>query len=140
MAVALLSVFDVDVVQNIHDFIPRRPDVEWEEIAGYTMIYKTKHLQTYSGGPEGGYVYFYKERLPGWYKWNRGWGSEPCYAYIDDGVVAAKWTGDVEYTNVLPDNDEEYNSLDEEDDVLDIMTYDFIRSFVEPNDIYGPRV
>ena len=99
------------------------------------MIYKTKQLPTYSGGPEGGYVYFYKERLPGWYKWNRSWGSEPCYAYIDDGVVAAKWTGDVEYTNVLPDNDEEYNSLDEEDDVLDIMTYDFIRSFVEPNDM-----
>ena len=54
MAVALLSVFHVDVVQNIHDFIPRKPDVEWEEIAGYTLIYKTKHLQTYSGGPEGG--------------------------------------------------------------------------------------
>ena len=53
MAVALLSVFDIDVAQNIHDFISRRPDVEWEEIAGYTMIYKTKHLQTYSGGPEG---------------------------------------------------------------------------------------
>ena len=66
MAVALLSVFDVDVVQNIHDFIPRRPDVEWEEIAGYTMIYKQKHLQTYSGGrgPEGGYVYFYKGEAP----------------------------------------------------------------------------
>ena len=74
MAVALLSVFHVDVVQNIHDFIPRRPDVEWEIIAGYTMICKAQHLQTFSGGrggPEGGYVYFYKERLPGWYRWNR---------------------------------------------------------------------
>ena len=74
MAVALLSVFHVDVVQNIHDFIPRKPDVEWEEIAGFTMIYKTQHLQAFSsgrGGPEGGYVYFYKERLPGWYRWNR---------------------------------------------------------------------
>ena len=29
MAVALLSVFDVDVVQNNNDFIPKRPDVEW---------------------------------------------------------------------------------------------------------------
>ena len=55
---ALINVFDVNVVQRIHDFIPRRPDVEWEEIAGYTMIYKTKRLQTYTGGPEGGYVYF----------------------------------------------------------------------------------
>ena len=58
IAVALLSVSDVDVVHNIYDFIPRRPDLDWDEIAGYTMIYKTKHLQTYSGGPEGCYVYF----------------------------------------------------------------------------------
>ena len=34
MAVALLSVFDVDVEQTIHDIIPRRPDVEWEAVAG----------------------------------------------------------------------------------------------------------
>ena len=54
-----MHVFDVDVVQNSHVFTPRRPDVEWEEIAGYTMIFKTKRLQTYTGGPEGGYVYFY---------------------------------------------------------------------------------
>ena len=52
----MLNAFDVDVVQRIHDFVPRRPDVEWEVIAGYTVIYKTKHLQTYSSGPEGGYV------------------------------------------------------------------------------------
>ena len=45
MAVALLSVF-VDVVQNIYDVIPRRPNVDWEEIGGYTMIYNTKHLVT----------------------------------------------------------------------------------------------
>ena len=49
-----------------------------------------------------------------------------------------KWTGDVEYMCVLPKNNEENDWLDEEDDVLDIMTYDFIRSFVEPNDINGP--
>ena len=75
MAMALMSVFDVDVVQRIQDFVPRRPDVEWEEIAGYTIIYKKKHLQTYSGGPEGGYVYFYRERRPVWYRWNRNWGK-----------------------------------------------------------------
>ena len=43
-----------------------------------------------------------------------------------------------EYIGVLPDNYEEFDWLDEEDDVLDIMTDDFIRSFVIPNDIYGP--
>ena len=53
------------MLQNIHDFIPRRPNVDWEEIGGYPMIYKTKHLVTYSGRGDGGYVYFYKERLPG---------------------------------------------------------------------------
>ena len=105
------------------------------------MLYKTKNLQTYNGGcggPEGGYVYFYKERLPGWHRWNRSWGREPTYAYIDDGVVAVKWTGDVENIRVLPNSNEEYDWLDKEDDVLDIMTYDFIRLFVEPNDLYGP--
>ena len=57
MSVALLNVIDVDVVQNIHDFIPRRPHVDWHELGGYTMIYKTKHLVTYTGRGDGGYVY-----------------------------------------------------------------------------------
>ena len=58
MAVALVSVFDVDVVQIIHNFIPRRPHVDWEEIGGYTMIYKTKHLVTYSARGDGGVCVF----------------------------------------------------------------------------------
>ena len=62
MAKVLLNVFDVDVVHNIHESIPRRPYVDWEVIGGFTMLYKTKHLVTYSGGGEGGYVYFYLER------------------------------------------------------------------------------
>ncbi len=33
---------------------------------GSVNIYKTEHVVTYGGGPEGGYVYFYKERDPGW--------------------------------------------------------------------------
>ena len=70
--------------------------------------------------------------------WTRSWGREPTYAYIDDGIVAVKWSGDVEYMGVLHHNYKEYNWLNEKDDVLDLMTYDFIRSFVEPNDIYGP--
>ena len=126
MAMALMIVFDVDVVQRIHDFVPRRPDVEWEEVAGYTLIYKTKHLQTYSGGPEGGYVYFYRERRPGWYRWNRNWGREATYTYIDDGVVAVKWVGqEVEYMGVLPHNYEEYDWEDTKDETTEIMTDDF---------------
>ena len=84
-------------------------------------------------------MYFYKERLPGWYRWNRIWGREPTFAYIDVGIVAVKWIGDVEYMGVLLNNYEEFDWLDTEADVLDIMTYDFIISFVEPNDIYGPE-
>ena len=74
----LLSVFDVDVVHSIHDFLFTRPNVDWEAIGGFTMIYKTMHLVTYTGGGDGGYVYFYKERLPGRYRWRRSWaGSQP---------------------------------------------------------------
>lgn len=58
MTVALLSVFDVDVVQHIHDFILRRPHVDWEDIGGYTVIYNTNHLLTYTGRGDGGYVSF----------------------------------------------------------------------------------
>ena len=83
-------------------------------------------------------MFCYKERLPGRYRWNRIWGREPTYAYIDDGVVAAKWTGDVEYMGVLPNNYGEPDWLDTEDDVLDKMTCDFLRPFVIPNDMYGP--
>lgn len=81
---------------------------------------------------------FKKEWLPGWYSWHRIWGREPASAYIDNGIVAVKWTGNVEYIGVLPNNYEEFDRLLEEDDVLDIMTYDFVRTFVEPNDRYGP--
>ena len=31
MSLAFMNVCDVDVVQHIHDFVPRRPDVEWED-------------------------------------------------------------------------------------------------------------
>ena len=138
MAVGLLSVFDVDVVQHIHDFMPRRPNVDWEDIGGFTMIYKTTHLVAYTGGGDGGYVYFYKERLLGWYRWHRSWGREPTYAYIDEGIVAVQWIGDVDYIGVLPYNFEEYDWLGDEYDVLEIMTDEFIGSFVESTDIYGP--
>ena len=76
-------------------------------------------------------MYVHKECLPGWYMWTRSWGREPTYAYIDDGIVAVKWRGDVEYMGVLPNNYEEFDWLDTEDDVLGIMTDDFIRSVRE---------
>ncbi len=53
--------------------------MEWETVYGSAKIYKSKHLVTYGGGPEGGYVYFYKERDPGWYRWHRTWFQPPTY-------------------------------------------------------------
>ncbi|MFM7989092.1 MAG: hypothetical protein ACKPKO_58240, partial [Candidatus Fonsibacter sp.] len=44
-------------------------------LLGIKFIYKTKHIVLYDGGPEGGYVYFYKERRPIWYRWERNWGE-----------------------------------------------------------------
>ena len=38
MSMAFMNVFDVDVAQNVHDSIPIRPDVEWDEVAGWQMI------------------------------------------------------------------------------------------------------
>ena len=46
-------------------------------------------------------------------------GRKPTYAYIDDGILALKWIGDVQYIGVLPNNYEAYDWLHEQDDVLD---------------------
>ena len=110
---ALMNVFDVDVVQHIHDFIPRRPDVEWVEVAGWQMIYKAKHI-VFIWNVKGGYVYFYKERQPGWYRWSKIWGREPVYTYIDGGVVAVRWLDDIEYMGVLPMDYDQYDWSDED--------------------------
>ena len=119
MTIAFMNVFDVDVVQNIHDFIPIRTDVEGDEVAGWQMIYKTKHIVTYRRNDEGGYVYFYKERLPGWYRWNRTWGREPIYTYIDEGVVAVRWLDNIEYMGVLPMDYDQYDWSDEDMIIID---------------------
>ena len=58
------------------------------------MIYQTRHITTYGGGPEGGYVYFFRERAPGWYKWSRDWFQEPKYEKITSGKVINKHSCD----------------------------------------------
>ena len=138
MAVVLLSVFDEYVVHHIHDFIPRRPNVDWEELGGFTMIYTAMHLVTYTGDGDGGYVYFSKERLLGWYRCHRSWGRGPTFAYTDFGIVAVKWIGDVGYIGVILYNYEEHDWLEDEYDVREIITDDFTGSVVEPNAVYGP--
>ncbi len=68
------------------------------------IIYKTNHLLTYGGGPEGGYVYFYKEKDPGWYRWHQTWFQPPTHTKIFTGQVATKFQEKCEYIGALPDN------------------------------------
>jgi len=113
MAVALLSVIDESIVENFQEIIP--PDFEWVTLYVAERIYQTKYYITYCGGPEGGYVYFYKERAAGWYKWHKDWFREPEYAKLEEGTVVAviiKEDGS-EQIGIVPENWEEEVEFDE---------------------------
>ena len=77
MVEALRYIMPDGVVEDIDAFIPRRPEIEWEAVYGSTTIYATQRFITHGGGPGGGYVYFYRERPAGWYRWERSWGAPP---------------------------------------------------------------
>ena len=117
MALAFVNIFDENIVQNIQDLIPPDPEplVDWETLYGAERIYQTKHYITHGGGPEGGYVYFYREREAGWYKWERDWFRPPTYTKLETGVVAMIIMEDgAERIGVLPDNWEELMQFDED--------------------------
>jgi hypothetical protein len=102
--------FPSEVVELIAEYAAEDvlDTLEWEATCGTTTIYRTKHVLTYGGGPEGGYVYFYKEREAGWYEWERRWGRPPTYTKVD-GLMVQKFDEDcVEYLAVAP-QDFEYN-------------------------------
>ena len=86
MTLAFASIFDDTIIQNIQDFLPQET-IEWDNLYGKCRIYHTDHYITYGGGPEGGFVYFYREREPGWYSWHRGWMEKPTYVKIEGVVV-----------------------------------------------------
>ena len=88
MTLAFANVFDDSILQNIQDFIPQQT-IDWETLYGKRRIYQTDHYITYGGGPEGGYVYFYREREAGWYSWNREWFQQMTYTKLDDGLLVA---------------------------------------------------
>ena len=116
MAEILNQLFPDGIVENIADFMP--PPIEWSTVYGTTKIYQTKHIITYSGGPEGGFVYFYKEREAGWYSWDRGWFQSAVYTKVD-GQIAIWWDDDVERIGVVPhdyepDEDEDIRIMDDE--------------------------
>ena len=76
MVLTLMNQFDPRILGAINYYVYKRPVIDWKRVWGYTFIYKTRHFVTY-GHPRGGYVYFYRERKTGWYRW--------CKEYSDDG-------------------------------------------------------
>ena len=121
MVELLRSILPDEVVDNIEAFMPEDPEYEWETVYGSTRIYQTNHTITYGGGPEGGYVYFYREREPGWYSWHRDWGTEPTYTKID-GKLIQTFDDYVEKVAVVPldwePNDEENEDITILDDYI----------------------
>ena len=122
MALALLNMFDEAVVERIQDFLPEDPPdpvEDFDYLLGTVKIYQTKHYVTHSGGPEGGYVYFYRERSPGWYRWWRNWGTPPTYEKLETGVVLmVSFPDGSERIGIAPDNWDELYEFDDEISVL----------------------
>ena len=117
MTEILNQVFPDGIAENIAEFIP--PHIDWTAVYGSTMIYKTKHLITFGGGPEGGFVYFYREREAGWYSWERDWFRPPVYTKVD-GQIAIYWDDDgIENIGIVPhdyepDGDDDIRIMDDE--------------------------
>ena len=114
----IVDALPMDIIESILEYAQDTDDIEWETVYGSTRIYRTNHVLTYGGGPEGGYVYFYKEREAGWYRWERNWGTPPTYTRID-GVLAHKFEDDIEYVAVVS-NDFQY---DGEEDIIILDDY-----------------
>ena len=117
MSIALMPLFEPSIIDLIYDFLPMdEEDDEWETLYGFTEIYETQHYLTSGGGPEGGYVFFYREREQGWYRWSRTWGHRPTYERITSGQVAIRHRQDEdEKITVLPDNWDELGYGDDDD-------------------------
>jgi len=116
MSIALMPLFEPSIIDLIYDFIPMDEEDEWETLYGCTEIYETQHYLTYGGSPEGGYVFFYREREQGWYRWSRTWGEGPTYERITSGQVAIRHRQDEdEKIMVLPDNWDELGYGDDDD-------------------------
>lgn len=122
MALALLNMFDELIVERIQDFLPEDPPDPFEDfdrLYGTVQIYETKHYCTSGGGPEGGLVYFYREREAGWYRWWRNW-STPCrYEKLTTGVVLmVSYPDGSERIGIAPDNWEEVYDIGDDVFVL----------------------
>jgi hypothetical protein len=115
MTEVLNTIFPDLVVEQIESFLPAwDEDLEWHQIYGTITIFRTKHYLTYGGGPEGGYVYFFRERQPGWYRWHRNWGTEPIYERCQGHLLQRFDEDGMEYVAEVPE-DYEYNGPEDND-------------------------
>ena len=115
MAEALADILPHGLIEHITDFIG--DGLDWEYVYGTRTIYETQHIVTCGGGPEGGFVFFFREREPGWYSWERDRFQEPTYKKLN-GILVQKFTEDgTEYVAVAP---RDFETGDEDVYVLDI--------------------
>ncbi len=63
MTVALAGLFNDHIMENIVSFYNPFPEVEWGQVYGSTTIYRTTHVITYGGGPDGGFCYLPESTL-----------------------------------------------------------------------------
>ncbi len=87
------------------------------------MIWRTKRIIPYGGGPEGGYVYLFREHELGWHRWTRSWGSRPSYEMALGGQVVMRLHDHVERVGVLPENWEDHRWGDGEQEVF-VLTHE----------------
>ena len=73
---------------------------------GPSFIRKTNHTWSYHRGPEGGYVSVLQSEEARMVNMGEKWGRYTHY--IDDGVVAVRWSGYVEYMAAAPEDYDEY--------------------------------
>ena len=55
----IVDALPMDIIESILEYAQDTDDIEWDTVYGSARIYRTTHVLTYDGGPEGGYVYFY---------------------------------------------------------------------------------
>ena len=93
-----MNLWDQRVVELIDEYVDKRPVIHWETVYGFKFIYRTKHYLTHGGNPTGGYVYFFKEKNPGWHEWSISFSDdEPTYTWITENDTAWRWERGGEY-------------------------------------------
>ena len=131
MPIALATLFDVQVIANIVSYYPQREAAVWEPVCGSCVIGMPKHIVTHHDGGICGFAYLLDHDNPRWYRWRRpGFGVDlqPEYTSLEKGVVAVKWAGgEAKSVGVLPLNWEEFDSDEDDDEIMAVLDDDAMR-------------